>query len=43
MGSQDGEDSWQGGGLRTGAGKVVAGRLGEDAAGGAGGPTFACE
>ena len=43
MGSQDGEDSWQGGGWRTRSarwrledevGKVVAGRLG--------GPKFAC-
>ena len=44
------DDSRQGGGLRTGAGKVVTGgpgevaasRAGKAAAGGAGGPTFAC-
>ena len=34
------EDSWQGGGWRTGEGKATAGRTGEAAAGGAGGPTF---
>ena len=34
MGSWGGEDARQGGGWRTGAGKVAAGRVG--------GPTFVC-
>ena len=42
MGSQGREDSRQGGGWRTRAGKAVAHRLGKVAAGRAGSPTFAC-
>ena len=36
------EDLWQGGGWRTRAGKVVAGRLDEAVACGLGGPTLEC-
>ena len=41
-GSRDGEDSWQGSGWKTCTDEVVDGRLGEEVAGGLGGPTFAC-
>ena len=42
MGSQGGEDAWQGSDWRIWVGEAVAVRLDKEAAGGVGGPIFAC-